>query len=132
MRRTATIMTAILPVAILVLIARAIPAQTLSQPLPEEINCRVLEAMSSRQFKIRFVVFRYQSPSDRARLGSLLRKYDGTAVRFESRDSQWHVATLLRMRSCFGRGLLVFPISEAQLAEKDEFLLRFPTSPAKQ
>jgi hypothetical protein len=34
----------------------------------------------------------------------------------------------MRLKSCFGRGLLLFPADAARIAEKDEFLLVAPTS----
>jgi hypothetical protein len=34
----------------------------------------------------------------------------------------------MRLKSCFGRGLLLFRAGTATLAEKDEFLLREPAA----
>lgn len=94
-------------------------------PPPEAIPCRVLEAHTSPQSGVTVIVFHQRDASDRARLGELLRGHSGEAVEIQTADGHWHAATVLRLKSCFGRGLLLFPAKEATLGEKDEFVLRF-------
>ncbi|MGH9430807.1 MAG: hypothetical protein ACRD3T_04635 [Terriglobia bacterium] len=95
------------------------------------IPCRVLETMVSRQLHVRMAIFHYRDAADRERLGKILREDNGDQVRFQSTDGKWHSATLFRIRTCFGRGLLVFRVSEAQLAAKQDFLLRVAESVGK-
>ena len=110
----------------------AVSAATFAaRPQEATIRCRVMEAMSSTQFHVRLVIFHYGDAVDRSRLGALLKQYNGGVVQFRSGDRDWHAATVLRLRTCFGRGLLVFAASEAQLAEKQDFQLRFPESSGK-
>lgn len=119
-----------LAVLVLGLLAANVKAQSQSGPLSSgTIPCRALEAHSSQQPAVTVVVFHQSNPSDRPKLGSLLRAHSGEAVQFQTADSQWHNATVVRLKSCFGRGVLLFPAGTARLAEKDNFLLRF--SPAR-
>jgi hypothetical protein len=91
----------------------------------EVIACRVLEAHTSRRPETTVAVFHQKDDKDRARLGGFLRKQPEMSVEFQTADGAWHPATVFRLKSCFGRGLLVFPAGSAQLEEKGEFLLRF-------
>jgi len=75
---------------------------------------------------VTLVLFHQQDEKERARLGSLLRQHSGAAVEFQTPDGAWHTASVLRLKSCFGRGLLLFSAGVAQLQEKGGFLLRFP------
>lgn len=102
------------------------------EPSPAEtLACRVLEAHTSQPLGLTIVVFHHRDEGERARLGALLREHSGASVQFQTADGHWHRATVLRLKSCFGRGLLVFPAGTAQLAEKDEFLLQFSPDAGK-
>jgi hypothetical protein len=94
------------------------------EPLEVTIPCRVLETMLSRTLQIRLAIFHYRDTADRERLGKILREDDGDQIQFQSSDGTWHSATMFRVRTCFGRGVLVFRASEARLAAKQGFLLR--------
>lgn len=114
--------------AVFVLIPAALPAPAARRSLAaagETIACRVLEAHTSAQQQTTVVVFHHQDQKDSARLGTLLRQHSEASVEFQTADGTWHSATVLRLKSCFGRGLLLFPSGAAQLAEKDVFLLKF-------
>ncbi len=93
---------------------------------PMVIACRVMEVGASRQFGVSIAIFHYRDAADRDRLGSFLRHYTGTTVEFQMKNGAWQKATLLRLKTCFGRGLLIFPVSEVRLAPGDEFMLRSP------
>jgi len=88
--------------------------------------CRVMEAHASAELHVVTVVFHQKDKNDGPRLGALLGKHSGTSVEFQTADGTWHRAQVFRMKSCFGRGLLVFAAGEAQLAERKEFALKFP------
>jgi hypothetical protein len=90
------------------------------------IACRVMEVGTSRPFGVSIAIFHYRDAAERDQLGTFLRRYDGTTVEFQVKNSAWQRATLLRLKTCFGRGLLIFPISEVRLAPGDEFMLRSP------
>jgi hypothetical protein len=50
----------------------------------------------------------------------------GARAEFETSDGRAHPATLFRLGTCFGRGLLVFPAGSAQLSKGEQFWLKFP------
>ncbi len=101
-----------------------------SQPAPaaagETVACRVLEAHTLKGPGLAVAVFHQRDEKDRERLGSLLRRHPEAAVEIQTADGAWQAVTVLRLKSCFGRGLLLFPSGTAQLPEKSEFLLKFP------
>jgi hypothetical protein len=88
--------------------------------------CQALEVHTSEQDGVTLVVFHQSEKSEGARLGELLRAHDGARVEFETSDGRAHSATLFRLGTCFGRGLLVFPAGSAQLSKREQFWLRFP------
>jgi hypothetical protein len=98
-------------------------------PRPQAANivaCRVMEAHTSAELRVVTVVFHQKDKNDGPRLGALLGKHSGTTVEFQTADGVWHRAQVFRLKSCFGRGLLVFAAGEAQLAERRDFGLKFP------
>jgi hypothetical protein len=94
------------------------------------VACRALEAHTDATLGVTIVVFHQRDDSDRSRVGALLRAHDGAAIEFQTSDGTSHAATVMRLKSCFGRGLLLFRAGAATLAEKDEFLLREPPAGA--
>jgi hypothetical protein len=112
--------------AMLILARAAGQTETQSSPVGGAVICRVLEAKTVERMNVAVVLFHQAHESDSERLGQLLRQHDGAAVEFETGDARPHAATVLRLGACFGRGLLVFPATEARLAKKDQFWLRFP------
>jgi hypothetical protein len=100
--------------------------QDASEGADAAIACRVLEAKIVQQFSVAVAVFHQARASDGPRLGELLRQHDGAAVEFETSEGHSHPATVLRLGTCFGRGLLVFPAASARLGKNEEFWLRFP------
>jgi hypothetical protein len=102
-------------------------------PSPEEaseqvVACRVLEVHSSPQLRVTVVIFHQRDAKDRERLGELLRQHPEAAVEIQTAGGSWHPATVARVKSCFGRGMLLLPLGAVSLTEKDEFLLKFPAN----
>lgn len=98
-------------------------------PRPQAANvvaCRVMEAHASAELRVVTVVFHQKDKNDGLRLGALLGKHSGASVEFQTADGVWHRAQVFRLKSCFGRALLVFAAGEAQLAERKDFALKFP------
>jgi hypothetical protein len=89
------------------------------------VACRVMEVFVAERLGATAVIFHQRDKADGPRLGGLLLAHSGADVEFQTRDGRWHHATVGRMKSCFGRGLLLFAAGEANLAENDEFVLRF-------
>jgi len=85
-----------------------------------------MEAHTSDRNGITIVIFHQRDSADAVRLSEMIHALDGKSVRFEKADAKPHSATLFRLKSCFGRGLLLFPASSAQIAAGDEFELQVP------
>jgi hypothetical protein len=89
------------------------------------VTCRAMEVFVAQQVGATAVIFHQRDKADGPRLGDLLLAHTGEEVEFETPDGQRHRATVARVKSCFGRGLLLFPTKEAKLASKDDFVLHF-------
>lgn len=104
-----------------------VPAALAQKEAREEtVRCRVMEVFVSERTGTTAVIFHQRDKADGPRLGELLLARSGEEVEFEMPDARRHRATVARMKSCFGRGMLLFATSEAKLAEKDDFVLRLP------
>jgi hypothetical protein len=112
-------------IVVLASLQPAISQEKLAQPA-NTIACRVMEAHTSAELRVVTVVFHQKDKSDGPRLGVLLGRHSRASVEFQTADGAWHRAQVFRLKSCFGRGLLVFAAGEAQLAERKDFGLKFP------
>ncbi len=109
----------------LLLMSAPMPAMAPRAPqAPAGIACRVLEVHTSERERVTLVLFHQSEKSDGPRLGALLRTHDGEPVEFEAGDGRAHPATLFRLGSCFGRGLLVFPAGSVQVSKNEQFRLK--------
>jgi hypothetical protein len=93
------------------------------------VACRALEVKTAEKLGVTLVLFHQASKDDGARLGQLLQRNDGVSVEFETSDGRSYTATLFRLGTCFGRGLLVFPAGSARIVKQEQFWLKF--SPAR-
>ena len=109
--------------AFFVLLVPASAAQ--KQAGKETINCRAMEVFESKQLGTTAVIFHQHDKADGPRLGELLLAHSGEEVEFETADGKRHPATVGRVKSCFGRGLLLFASKEAKLDAKDDFVIHF-------
>ena len=103
---------------------------------PRVVACRMMEVHVSQQPAVSVVVFHQRDKVDADRLGKLLRDaQEGGAVEFQSSaGGEWQPASVARLKSCFGRGLLIVstaPAGGAQLTAGGTFLLRFPVGTLK-
>ena len=90
------------------------------------IVCSVVEAFEEGRLGVRAVVFHQRDKADGPRLGSLLLAHSGKEIELETTDGRRYRATVFRIKSCFGRGLVLVPASKLKLGEHDEFTLRLP------
>lgn len=93
------------------------------------IACRVLESHSSAPPALTAVLFHQRDRGDQARLAIVLREDSGKLFEIE-RGGENHKVTVWRLKSCFGRGLLILPAEATPWNEGDTFVLRFPAAPA--
>jgi hypothetical protein len=124
------ILLAVLAVTVAVGPASAQPAAGSEVSPRQSVACRALEVHTDTTLGVTLVVFHQRDDDDRGRVGALLREHDGAAIEFQTGDGASHPATVMRLKSCFGRGLLLYRAGGASLVEKDEFLLREPTAGA--
>ncbi len=89
------------------------------------IACRALEAHTDDELKVTIVVFHQRDEAQRSQLATLLREHSGAMVEVQSNDGAWRRARLVRLKSCFGRGLLMLP-APAPFSGRAEFVLRVP------
>ena len=97
------------------------PGETVSRGT---IACRVIELKTAPTVGAIVVVFHRAENADRDSIGAFLRNHDGARVELDAGNGNWQAASVFRLKSCFGRGLLVLPAGQARLAEGDKFLLR--------
>jgi hypothetical protein len=89
------------------------------------IACRALETHTDDEQKVTAVVFHQRDEAQRAHLAALLREHSGEIVELQTRDGGWRRVRWFRLKSCFGRGLLLVP-APAPFPERAEFVLRLP------
>ena len=92
----------------------------------EGIICKVMESFEEGRLGVRAIVFHQRDKADGPRLGSLLLTHSGKEMELETTDGRRYRATVFRVKSCFGRGLVLVPTSKLKLGEHDEFTLRLP------
>jgi hypothetical protein len=86
-----------------------------------------MEAVLIERLGTSVAIFHQRDKADGQRLGELLLVHSGEEMEFETRDGRRHRATVIRLKSCFGRGLLLFSATRSELVEKEDFQLRFPS-----
>ncbi len=89
------------------------------------VACRALEVHRDEDLKVAVVVFHQKDRNDRSQLAALLRAHSGQIVQFQAGGEAGRGARVFRLKSCFGRGLLLVT-GVAPPGERAEFVLRFP------
>jgi len=89
------------------------------------IACRALETHTDSDLKVTVIVFHQRDEAQRTQLAVLLREHSGEMVEVQAGDGVWHRARMLRLKSCFGRGLLMLA-APAPFTDRAEFALRLP------
>jgi hypothetical protein len=92
------------------------------------ISCRVLEAHTSEEPAVTVAVFHQSQTADRERLASFLKANSDGAVEYWTGSGQWKSARVARLKSCFGRGLLLAPAGDEALKQGATFSLRLPST----
>jgi len=100
-------------------------SQAATPPPAGTIVCRALETHTDDELKVTVVLFHQRDEAQRSQLSELLRGHSGAMVEVQASDGTWRRARLLRLRSCFGRGLLMLP-APAPFSDRAEFALRLP------
>ena len=95
------------------------------KPNDDRVSCQAMEVFVSEPLRVTAVVFHQSDKADGPRLGRLLLAHTGEQVQFETPDGKKHKATVERVKSCFGRGLLLFRTEESELSANQDFVLHF-------
>lgn len=90
------------------------------------IICSVMEAFEDGRLGVRAIVFHQRDMVDGPRLGSLLLTHSGQEMELETTGGRRCRATVFRLKSCFGRGLVLVSTNKFKLGQHDEFTLRLP------
>jgi len=99
--------------------------QAATPPAAGTIACRALESHIDDELKVAIVVFHQRDEAQRSQLATLLREHSGDMVEVQTADGAWRRARMVRLKSCFGRGLLLLPVP-VPFADRAEFALRLP------
>jgi len=122
-------LTRIFSAIVVLLVVMPQPSSPQSAPAPTAatgtIACRALETLTDDGLKIAVIVFHQRDEEARSQLGALLREHSGETVEVQAGGGAWRRARLARLKSCFGRGLLMLP-SPAPFSARGEFVLRLP------
>jgi hypothetical protein len=87
------------------------------------IACRALEVHTDPQLKTAVIVFHQRDQAQASELAVLLRDHAGEMVEVQGDDGGWHRARMERLKSAFGRGMLMLA-SPSPIGERSQFLLR--------
>lgn len=94
------------------------------------INCRALESHSSATPPVIAIVFHQRDKQDQPRFAVLLTQNSGSTVAVQSGNSPWVNATVVRLKSCFGRGLLLLSSGSLAIKDGDSFRVKFSATAA--
>jgi len=89
------------------------------------IVCRALETHTDNDLKVTVIVFHQRDEAQRSQLATLLRERSGEMLEVQAADGVWRRARMVRLKSCFGRGLLMLP-APSPFSDHADFALRVP------
>jgi len=110
-------------------IPSAVLAPTDGAPAKSPLNavaCRVMESFPDQRLGVSAVLFHQRDKPDGPVLGEFLLAHSGQVAEIETADGRSHRVTVFRVKSCFGRGLLLLS-NAVKLAPKDQFVLNLAT-----
>jgi len=121
---------------ILVLIPLIVRAQSNNQgsrPATSNIvACRIMEIHANKEPGVVLVVFHQRDKVDQPRFAALLKQSSGGTIQIRPAGAQWQSAAVIRLKSCFGRGMLILPAGTTNLRERSDLLVKFPDTKATQ
>jgi hypothetical protein len=89
------------------------------------VECRVLEAHSSAAPSALVVIFHQRDKQDQPRLAALIKQNSGSTEAVQIGSAAWTKVTVFRLRTCFGRGMLILPAGAAAMKDGATFRIRF-------
>ncbi len=94
------------------------------------VDCRVLESHVTAVPPVIAVVFHQRDAQDQPRFAALLKQNSGATVAVQMAQSPWVNGTVVRLKSCFGRGLLLLPPGSLAIKDGAAFRVKFSESAA--
>lgn len=95
------------------------------------VECRALEAHASAAPAALVVIFHQNQKKDQPRLAALIKANSGSDAQIQIGNAPWTKARIFRLRTCFGRGMMVLSPGEAALKDGDTFRIRFSNAAPK-
>ena len=95
------------------------------------ITCRVIEAHAAAHPTVVAVVFHQAQKADQPRLASLLLQHSGEEAEVQVTGGARTAGSVFRLKSCFGRGLLLLPADAPPLKDGETFTLQFAQDKAR-
>jgi hypothetical protein len=95
------------------------------------VKCRVLEAHTSTAPAALVVIFHQEEKKDQPRLAALIKANSGLDADIQIGSAAWIKAKIFRLRTCFGRGMMILSPGEATLKDGNTFRIRFSSAAAK-
>jgi len=92
----------------------------------QSIHCRAMEVFVADEADATAVIFHQRDKAEGRMVGEFISAHSGERVEFETANGKRHPASMFRVKSCFGRGLLILSSREAKLSAHDEFVLSLP------
>lgn len=92
---------------------------------PAVVECTVLEAHASAAPAVLVVIFHQEQKKDQPRLAALIKVNSGSDADIQIGSAPWTRATIFRLRTCFGRGMMVLSPRGTELKDGETFRIRF-------
>jgi len=103
------------------------PPQNTERNTPSgPVICSVMETFDDAKLGVRAVIFHQRDKADGPRLGELLLAHTGEEMELQTTSGHLYRAPVFRVKSAFGRGLVLIPPGKFTLAAHDQFTLRVP------
>ena len=90
------------------------------------IICKAMEAFDDGRLQVRAIIFHQRDRADAPRLGAFLLAHSGEETDLETSNGQRYRVIVFRVRSAFGRGLMLVPTGKVKLDARGEFTLFLP------
>jgi len=104
---------------------RQAPSHPNAAPTTGFVECKVLEAHTGSVPAVLVVIFHQDKKQDQPRLSELLKQNSGSNAEVQIGSGAWTKVNVFRLRTAFGRGMLLFPSGTSGLNDGDTFRIRF-------
>lgn len=96
------------------------------------VACRIMEVHVNKDPGVVLVIFHQRDKRDQPRFAALLKQSTGGTIQIHPTGAQWQTASVIRLKSCFGRGMLIMPAGTTSLKERADILVKFSEDKSSQ